>query len=129
MRPLAEGLTASGLLVSREEAGVASELSGYRVAQVLVDEGAWVTAGQPLARLDDTLLRAQIAQQRANAGPAGGRRRARQGRGRPGQGPRQPGRAVARSRSPSAAWPPSPPTPPSAWPRPSWTTSRPASAA
>lgn len=37
-RPLAEGLTASGLLVSREEAAVASELSGYRVAEVLVDE-------------------------------------------------------------------------------------------
>jgi HlyD family secretion protein len=66
MRPLAEGLTASGLLVSREESGVSSELSGYRVSQVLVDEDAWVKKGQPLARLDDTLLRAQIAQQQAN---------------------------------------------------------------
>lgn len=65
-RPLAEGLTASGLLVSREEAAVASELSGYRVAEVLVDEGAWVKKGQPLARLDDTLLKAQIDQQVAN---------------------------------------------------------------
>ena len=62
-RPLTEGLAAQGLLVSREEAGVASELSGYRVAAVLVDEGDWVKQGQPLARLDDTLLRAQIAQQ------------------------------------------------------------------
>ncbi|MFM9598017.1 biotin/lipoyl-binding protein, partial [Streptomyces scabiei] len=61
-----EGLTASGLLVSREEAAVASELSGYRVAEVLVDEGAWVKKGQPLARLDDTLLKAQIDQQVAN---------------------------------------------------------------
>lgn len=64
-RSLAQGVTASGLLVSREEAAVASELSGYRIAQVLVDEGASVTKGQPLARLDDTLLQAQIAQQKA----------------------------------------------------------------
>ena len=66
MQPLAGGLTASGLLVSREESGVATELSGYRIAQVLVDEGAWVKQGQPLARLDDTLLKAQIDQQVAN---------------------------------------------------------------
>lgn len=66
MRALAEGLTGSGVLVSREEAGVAPELSGYRVAQVLADEGAWVKKGQPLARLDDTLLKAQIDQQAAN---------------------------------------------------------------
>jgi HlyD family secretion protein len=66
VRALAGGLTASGNLVSREEAGVASELSGYRVAEVYVDEGDWVKKGQPLARLDDTLLRSQIAQQQAN---------------------------------------------------------------
>lgn len=54
---------ASGLLVAREEAAVTSELSGYRVAKVFVDQGAWVTAGQPMAQLDDTLLRAQIAVQ------------------------------------------------------------------
>lgn len=65
-RPMTEGLAAQGLLVSREEAGVASELSGYRVAAVLVDEGDWVKKGQPMARLDDTLLKAQIAQQSAN---------------------------------------------------------------
>lgn len=65
-RPLAEGLTASGALVSREESAVTSELSGFRVAAVLADEGQWVKKGQPLARLDDTLLRAQIAQQTAN---------------------------------------------------------------
>ena len=66
VRNMQSGLTASGLLVSREEAGVASELSGYRVAEVLVDEGASVSKGQPLARLDDTLLRAQIDQSKAN---------------------------------------------------------------
>lgn len=66
VRNLRSGLTASGLLVSREEAGVASELSGYRVADVLVEEGAYVSKGQVLARLDDTLLRAQIDQSRAS---------------------------------------------------------------
>ena len=59
------GLEASGVLVSREEAAVNTELNGYRVSQVFVDQGAQVAAGQPLARLDDTLLRSQIAQQRA----------------------------------------------------------------
>ena len=66
VRPLSGGLTASGNLVSREEAGVASELAGYRIAAVDVDEGAWVKKGQPLVQLDDTLLRSQIAQQQAN---------------------------------------------------------------
>jgi HlyD family secretion protein len=65
MRPLSGGLTASGNLVSREEAGVASELAGYRIDAVDVDEGAWVKKGQPLVQLDDTLLRSQIAQQQA----------------------------------------------------------------
>lgn len=65
IRNLSGGFTASGLLIPREEAGVASELSGYRVAEVYVEEGALVSAGQPLARLDDTLLRAQIDQSQA----------------------------------------------------------------
>ena len=65
-KSMSDGVSASGVLVSREEAGVASELSGYRIAQVFVDEGDWVKKGQPLARLDDTLLRSQIDQQNAN---------------------------------------------------------------
>jgi len=64
-RPMEGGLTASGLLISREEAAVTSDLSGYRVAKVYFDQGAWVKAGQPLVQLDDSLLRAQIAQQAA----------------------------------------------------------------
>lgn len=63
---LGDGLSVSGRLVSREEAAVASQLSGYPVARVLVDQGAMVHVGQPLAMLDDTLLKADIAQQRAN---------------------------------------------------------------
>ena len=59
------GVTASGLLIPRLEAAVSTELSGYRVAKVFVDQDARVTADQPLAQLDDTLLRSQIAQQQA----------------------------------------------------------------
>ncbi len=64
-RPLSGGLTTSGLLISREEAAVNPEVTGYRVAKVLVEADARVAKGQPLAELDDTLLRSQIAQQTA----------------------------------------------------------------
>jgi HlyD family secretion protein len=64
-RPLGGGVEASGLLVSREDAAVGSELSGYRVARLFADEGDWVRAGQPLVQLDATLLRAQVDQQAA----------------------------------------------------------------
>lgn len=59
------GLSASGLLTPREEAAVTTELTGYRVSDVLVDQAAFVAKGQPLVRLDDTLLKAQIAQYEA----------------------------------------------------------------
>lgn len=65
-RPIDNGLTVSGRLVPREEAAVASQLSGFQVARVLVDLDDYVRAGQPLATLDETLLRADIALQRAN---------------------------------------------------------------
>ncbi|MDP3736581.1 MAG: efflux RND transporter periplasmic adaptor subunit [Hyphomonadaceae bacterium] len=65
VRDLSEAIEATGRLVVREEAAVGSELPGYRVAQVYVDEGDWVKQGQPLARLDDALLQAQIAQAEA----------------------------------------------------------------
>lgn len=64
-RNLADEVLATGRLVVREEAAVGSELSGYRVSAVYVDEGDWVKQGQPMARLDDALLQAQIAQAEA----------------------------------------------------------------
>ncbi len=67
---MAGTLTASGLLVPREEAAVGSELSGFRVADVLVDEGAAVKQGQVLARLDPGLLMAKIAQAEAGVAQA-----------------------------------------------------------
>ena len=65
LRSMAHELALSGVLVAREEAAVSSQLSGYPVARVLVDQDDQVAAGQPLARLDDTLLRADLDQQRA----------------------------------------------------------------
>lgn len=64
-RPIGGSFVASGLLVPFEEAAVNSELSGYRVTAVFVDEGDMVHAGQPLARLDPTLIEAKIAQAHA----------------------------------------------------------------
>jgi HlyD family secretion protein len=59
------GLSSSGLLVSQYEAAVSTQLNGYRVAQVYVDQGAQVKAGQPMAKLDDTLLHSQVVEQQA----------------------------------------------------------------
>ncbi len=63
-------LAATGDLAPFEEAAVLPEVSGYRVAEVLVDEGAYVRAGQALARLDATLISSQLAQQTALAAQA-----------------------------------------------------------
>ena len=64
-RAMASAVEVSGVLAPREEAAVSSELTGYRVARVFADQNDRVARGQPLVRLDDTLLRADIAQQRA----------------------------------------------------------------
>ncbi len=66
-RVIEGGLIASGSLIPREDTAVFSDLNGYRVARVFVDEGVWVAGGQPLAQLDDTLLRSQVDQQAALA--------------------------------------------------------------
>jgi len=66
-REIEGGLVASGSLIPREDTAIFPQITGYRVVEVLVDEGSPVRAGQPLARLDDTLLRAQLDQQVALA--------------------------------------------------------------
>lgn len=66
-REIEGGLVASGSLIPREDTAIFPQITGFRVAEVLVDEGFTVKAGQPLARLDDTLLRAQLDQQVALA--------------------------------------------------------------
>jgi HlyD family secretion protein len=66
-RQIEGGLIASGALVPREQISIYPQVTGYRVAKILVDVGDRVSAGQPLVELDDTLLRAQLAQQVALA--------------------------------------------------------------
>lgn len=69
-RAIAGSLTASGSLIPREEAAVAPEVTGYRVSRVLVEEGAFVRAGETLAQLDGALIASQVEQQRALAAQA-----------------------------------------------------------
>lgn len=51
--PRASGLVASGYVTARRQATVSAEITG-RIAEVLVEEGTEVEAGEVLARLDDT---------------------------------------------------------------------------
>lgn len=69
-RALTGAASASGPLIPREEAAVLPEVTGYRVARVLVEEGAYVQAGQTLVELDPALINAQVEQQAALAAQA-----------------------------------------------------------
>jgi HlyD family secretion protein len=69
-RPIVGALAASGDLMPRLEAAVLPEVTGFRVAEVLADAGDFVRRGQVLARLDRSLIEAQIAQQQALAAQA-----------------------------------------------------------
>ena len=57
-------LTASGYLAARRKAVVSAKIQG-RLAELDVDEGSWVTAGQVIARLDNADFQAQIEVARA----------------------------------------------------------------
>lgn len=63
-RGLAEQLTLSGSLTALHNANLSTRTAGL-VAELLVDVGATVVAGQPLLRLDATLAQHELAQQRA----------------------------------------------------------------
>ena len=72
MRPIASGITVSGIIEPREEASVGAELSGYKVLSVLADQGDYVRSGEPLAVLDGALIegeitRAEVAAERARS--------------------------------------------------------------
>jgi RND family efflux transporter MFP subunit len=58
-------LETSGGLYAWQEVAVGAEVSGYRVAEVLVDVGDIVSQGQVLARLDNTLLKQAYDQAQA----------------------------------------------------------------
>lgn len=65
-KPMARTVTVMGTVVAWEEMPVGAEVGGLAITQVLVDEGDVVKRGQVLARLNDSMLRAQLAQQEAN---------------------------------------------------------------
>ncbi|MFL5124750.1 MAG: efflux RND transporter periplasmic adaptor subunit [Microvirga sp.] len=64
-RDLVERAIVTGTLVPREEILVAPEVEGYRIADVLVEEGSVVKQGQVLARLSRDVLETQLAQNAA----------------------------------------------------------------
>lgn len=65
MREMVETVVVTGTFVPRDEILVAAEIDGYRLTEVLVEEGMRVTRGQVLARLSRDLIERQIAQQNA----------------------------------------------------------------
>lgn len=61
---LGEGFASGNGRIEATEVDVATKLAG-RVAEILVDEGDFVTAGQVVARMDTQVLKAQLAQAEA----------------------------------------------------------------
>lgn len=62
---IASVITASGTVQARQEATIGSQTSGLQLTEVLVDEGDHVSKGDVIARLDDAVLKAQLAEQKA----------------------------------------------------------------
>jgi RND family efflux transporter MFP subunit len=58
-------LTLNGTINAWQEVVIAPEVGGYRVEEVLVDVGDYVTAGQELVRLSNALLQTDFAVKRA----------------------------------------------------------------
>ncbi|AWN43224.1 efflux RND transporter periplasmic adaptor subunit [Methylobacterium durans] len=64
-REIVETVVVTGTLVPRDEILVSPEIEGYRVTEVLAEEGLRVERGQVLARLSRDLIDRQLAQQNA----------------------------------------------------------------
>ncbi|HVZ28877.1 MAG TPA: efflux RND transporter periplasmic adaptor subunit [Asticcacaulis sp.] len=60
-------ITGSGTVSAWQEVPVGAETGGLNAVALLVDEGQTVKQGQPLLRMDDVLLRAQLKQAQASA--------------------------------------------------------------
>ncbi len=61
-----DNVLVTGSLVPREEVLVGPEIDGYRITELLAEEGDHVEAGQILARLSREILEAQLAQNTAS---------------------------------------------------------------
>jgi HlyD family secretion protein len=57
-----ESVLVTGSLIPRLEVLISPQIEGYRITELLVDEGDRVEEGQVLARLDKNTLQAQLAQ-------------------------------------------------------------------
>lgn len=62
---LGQTIVGNGVVMAHREVIVGSEASGLRLTDVLVKQGDRVEEGQVIARLDDSLLNAQLAEQDA----------------------------------------------------------------
>jgi HlyD family secretion protein len=60
-----ESVLVTGSLIPRLEVLISPQIEGYRIIELLVDEGDRVEEGQLLARLDGNTLQAQLAQLQA----------------------------------------------------------------
>lgn len=63
-------LKATGTVTANELITINSQANGLQIQEVYVDEGAYVTTGQPLVKLDDAVLQAQLAQAQASVAQA-----------------------------------------------------------
>jgi HlyD family secretion protein len=68
--PMIRTLVVNGSLAPWEELPIGAETGGWAIVEVAVDEGDRVQKGQLLARLDDSVLKAQVAQADAAIGQA-----------------------------------------------------------
>lgn len=59
-----EVIQLTGTVQASQDVTISAEESGV-VREILVEKGSWVSAGQPMFRLDDELLRAQVDQAKA----------------------------------------------------------------
>jgi HlyD family secretion protein len=57
-----ETVLVTGSLIARQEVLVSPQIEGYRISEILAEEGDRVEARQVLARLADEMLQAQLAQ-------------------------------------------------------------------
>lgn len=60
--PMGRSLVVNGSLAAWDELPIGAETGGLAIVEVAVEEGDHVTKGQLLARLDDSVLKAQLAQ-------------------------------------------------------------------
>ncbi len=68
--PIARALVVNGSLAAWDELPVGTEAGGLAITEVAVEEGDKVTKGQLLAKLDDSVLKAQLAQAQASVAQA-----------------------------------------------------------